>query len=80
MNYCLQLVDARIDFHKRNAIELPPEIGDIPPQHFALTAKACVGLGCPDPRIGDLLETAMESIYDTISLAGLAKGDNNSNE
>jgi hypothetical protein len=78
LNYCLQLVDARIDFHRRNIDTLPPEIGDIPPQDFALTAKACFGLGCPDGRFGELLENAMESIYDIISLNGLVNGDKNS--
>lgn len=75
LNYCVQLVDARIDFHRNNVIDLPPEIGEIPPQHFALTAKACVGLGCPDERIGALLESAMETVFDVISADGLINND-----
>lgn len=75
LNYCVQLVDARIDFHQRNVIDLPREIDDIPPQHFALTAQACVGLGCPDPRLAALLEQAMETVFDVISVEGLLQGD-----
>lgn len=68
LNYCLQLVDARIDFHPGNVIALPGEIGTLPAQRFALTAKACFGLGCPDPELGKLLERGMESVFDIISV------------
>ena len=75
MNYCVQLVDARIDFHRSNAIKLPPQFGDeLPPQHFALSAKACAGLGCPDERLTDYLELFMEGLHDAISVEGLIDG------
>lgn len=75
LNYCVQLTDARIDFHRGNVIELPREISELPPQHFALTAKACVGLGCPDPRLTELLEKAMDTVFDVISVDGLLNGE-----
>lgn len=74
LNYCVQLTDARIDFHRSNVIDLPPEIAEMPPQHFVLTAQACVGLGCPDPRLTQLLERAMETVFDIITVEGLLAG------
>jgi len=68
LNYCLQLVDAKIDFQRNNVIELAPEIQDIPAQHFVLSAKACAGLGCPEEEITRFLERAIETIYDIILL------------
>lgn len=75
LNYCVQITDARIDFHRGNVIDLPKEIPELPPQHLALTAKACVGLGCPDPRLSQLLERAMETVFDIITVEGLVAGD-----
>ncbi len=60
LNYCVQLTDGRIDFHPGELIHLPPELGELPKQHFALHARACVGLGCPDPEMMKQLEAAME--------------------
>lgn len=75
LNYCVQLVDARIDFHRGNVVDLPREFPELPEQHFVLTAKACVGLGCPDERITDVLERAMETVFDIISVEGLLAGE-----
>ena len=48
LNYCVQLVNAKIDFYPGNAINLPPQLN--PPlgaQKFALFARVCGGLDCP---------------------------------
>ncbi len=74
LNYCLQLTDARIDFYRGNVVDLPPEIGELPAQHFVLSASACVGLGCPDPRLTQLLERAMETVFDVTTVDGLLAG------
>lgn len=72
LNYCLQLVETKIDFHPNNAIDgLPPEIGSLPEQHFVLTAKACAGIGCPDDKFTDAIEDVMDRLYDAISVEGL---------
>jgi len=50
-SFGLQLTDFKIDFHPGNVINLPPQLN--PPlkeQELALTARACAGLGCPDPE------------------------------
>lgn len=56
VNYCIQLVEAEIDFHKGNVIALPPELN--PPlaaQHFSGRTRVCAGLGCPPDEVVDRL-------------------------
>jgi len=53
LNFCAQLTRAEIDFHPGNVIGLPPELGALPRQHFALHARACAGIGCPSKRFLD---------------------------
>ncbi len=50
INFCLQLVDARIDFHPQD-VPLPPELGELPPQRFSLMAAACAGIDCPSEEV-----------------------------
>lgn len=47
LDWCLQITEAQIDFHPENVIDLPAELGEIPPQRLALHLKACFGLSCP---------------------------------
>lgn len=47
LNFCLQLSEAAIDFFPGNAFKLPPELGKLPPQRFALKLKGCMGIDCP---------------------------------
>lgn len=49
VNFCVQLVEAQIDFHPGNVFGLPPELGSLAAQRFALHIKACAGIDCP-PR------------------------------
>ncbi len=47
LNYCVQLVEAKVDFFPSNAIALPAELnGNLAPQTFALFARVCAGLDC----------------------------------
>lgn len=56
VNYCLQLVEAEIDFHKGNVIALPAELNPpLPAQHFSARARVCAGLGCPPDEVVDHL-------------------------
>lgn len=56
LNYCVQFTDLEIDFHDSDTIKLPPELGELPPQRFALRLKGCFGLGClPDGYYADLI-------------------------
>src|SRR5690606_3974969 len=48
IDFCLQLTEARVDFSPQD-MDLPPELGELPPQRLALEASACAGLSCP-PR------------------------------
>lgn len=62
LNWLLQLVDLQVDFHPNDVFPLPPELGRLPEQHFALRVKACFTLDCPGeafvreqlPRIEEL--------------------------
>jgi hypothetical protein len=47
LNWMFQLTRLQIDFHPNDTFALPPEIGRLPPQHFALQLKACFVLDCP---------------------------------
>ncbi len=65
LHYCVQLTDARIDFHPSNAIALPPELN--PPlanQRFALFVRACAGLGCPDDRVVEQIPTGTSQTHE----------------
>ncbi|MDH3252892.1 MAG: hypothetical protein OEM41_08875, partial [Ignavibacteria bacterium] len=62
VNFCVQLTDAQIDFHPGNVFALPPELGDLSVQRFALRAKACVGLDCPPKDFVDQLVPVLERI------------------
>lgn len=55
VNYCLQLVEAQIDFHKGNVIALPAQLKPLPPQHFSARARVCGGIGCPPDEVVDRL-------------------------
>jgi hypothetical protein len=54
LNFCGQLVDAKIDFHPGNVIALPAELNPpLKPQHLAMMVKICAGIDCP---IQDLID------------------------
>lgn len=54
LNYCAQLVDAKIDFYPGNVINLPPELNPpLPSQRFSLYARVCGGMDCP---LADFIE------------------------
>lgn len=59
LDWCFQITDAQIDFHPENVIDLPPELGEIPPQRLALRLRACFGLSCP-PK--DVIEKILPMI------------------
>jgi hypothetical protein len=53
LNFCFQLTRLEIDFHPGH-IALPAELSPpLAPQHFAIHARVCGGIGCP-PR--DIIE------------------------
>src|SRR5690606_5613697 len=52
IDFCLQLTDARVDFSPQD-MDLPGELGELPPQSFALRASACAGLSCPPQEVID---------------------------
>lgn len=56
LNFCIQLVDAKVDFFPGNAIHLPPKLN--PPlgaQHVAMQIRMCGGLDCPAAEFIDSL-------------------------
>jgi hypothetical protein len=57
LNYCAQLVDAKIDFYPGNVINLPAELSPpLPPQRFSLYARVCGGLDCPSAALVDQID------------------------
>jgi len=61
LEFCLQLTDATVDLSPGSILTLPPELGTLADQQFALRASACFGLGCPDDRTLRELVVAMEA-------------------
>lgn len=53
INFCVQLTDSQLDLHPGNVFNLPPELGALPAQRFALHLKACVGIDCPSKETID---------------------------
>ena len=54
VNFAIQLVELRVDFHPGDEFDLPPELN--PPleaQRLALKMKLCGGIGCPPKDIVD---------------------------
>jgi hypothetical protein len=48
LNFCAQLVDAKIDCHPGNVIALPAELKPpLKPQHLAMMVRVCGGIDCP---------------------------------
>ena len=48
LEFCMQVTKLAIDFHKGD-IKLPPELGTLQPQRFALAGRVCAAIACP-PR------------------------------
>ena len=61
LDWCLQLSNVSVDLHPGNTLTLPPELGPLGPQHFALHLRACFGLACPDDRVVENLAAEMEA-------------------
>ncbi len=74
LHYCVQLVDVGIDFHPNNALDLPKELTPMAEQRFALGAKACVGLGCPDEDLVAYLERIMGTLNPPIDVEQFIPG------
>jgi hypothetical protein len=63
IGFCAQLVQAQIDFHPGNVVNLPAELNPpLPQQHFSLHFRVCGALECPAP---DLVEKIPVSGADT---------------
>src|SRR4051794_37326775 len=57
LNYCAQLVEAKVDFHPGNLVTLPAELNPpLPAQRFALFARVCGGVDCPAAEILDQID------------------------
>jgi len=56
VNFAVQLVDLRIDFHPGDEFPLPPQLAPpLAPQRLAIQLKICGGLGCPPREVVDHL-------------------------
>jgi hypothetical protein len=58
LDYCVQIVEATLDFHPGNTITLPAELGSkLQPQKIAIRGTVCTGLGCPPKGVVGSLST-----------------------
>lgn len=73
LNFCLQLSEAAIDFHPGNVFGLPPELGSLTAQRFALHLKGCMGMDCPTKEIINELLPHIERFL--VSRQQLAAGE-----
>jgi hypothetical protein len=63
VNFAVQLVDVRIDFHPGDEFDLPPELQ--PPlkaQRLAIKLTVCGGIGCPPKELVDRLILPQKSV------------------
>ncbi|WP_322509029.1 hypothetical protein [Anaerolinea sp.] len=60
LNFCLQLSEVAIDFFPGSVFNLPPELGKLSPQRFALHLKGCMGIDCPSRDVIDELLPLIE--------------------
>lgn len=55
INFAVQLVDVKVDFHPGNSLNLPPELAPLREQGLAIGLTVCAGLGCPPADVVDQL-------------------------
>jgi hypothetical protein len=55
INFAVQLVDLKVDFHPGSSINLPPELQPLPEQRLAFGLTVCAGVGCPPADVVDKL-------------------------
>jgi hypothetical protein len=60
LNFCLQVTDVSIDLHPGDTLTLPPELGTLEEQQFALHVQVCVGMDCPRESVISNLLAEME--------------------
>ena len=53
IDYCAQIKDLKVDFNPSSSIQLPPELGSLTLQQFALKGTICAGLGCNQIGLND---------------------------
>ena len=51
LNFAVQIVDVKIDFHPGNIVTLPAELSPLPAQRLAISLKVCAGIGCPPAQV-----------------------------
>ncbi len=56
IDYCAQIKGLKVDFSPSSSIQLPPELGSLALQQFALKGTICAGLGCNQIGIGNWKE------------------------
>jgi hypothetical protein len=61
LDWCLQLTNVSVDLHPGNTLTLPPELGTLGSQRFALHLRACFGLACPSDGVVGNLTAEMEA-------------------
>jgi hypothetical protein len=60
INFCLQVTEAAVDFHRGQVIALPEELGELGEQRFSLVARALGGIDCPSQEYIDQLLPEIE--------------------
>ena len=51
LNFSVQIVDVKIDFHPGNVVTLPAELSPLAAQRLAISLTVCAGIGCPPAQV-----------------------------
>ena len=81
LDFCLQLTEVKIDFHKGNAINLPPELNPpLQPQRLAIAAQVCGGIACPEREVAEKFGEIIASLSPPVRLPGSKEDDRRPND
>lgn len=77
LDFCFQLTEAKIDFHKGDIINLPPELNPpLQPQRVAIYVQVCGGIVCPEREVAEKFGEVIASRSPPIRLPGSDRKDN----
>jgi hypothetical protein len=75
LDFCFQITGMKVDFHKGNVFNLPPELNPpLQPQRLALFVQVCAGIACPDREIAERFGELIAARVSPVRLPGAGDG------